>query len=140
MLKGLVILVLGVALALAPTASAQTKELAALKKQVAALTRQVKTLQTQVKTLQRQSTSLSRGLDANFYGDACLAAITADGLQGTWTVVDQLATAAASRTYFTPAAPVNDEGACADLIPPIVRQTTVPPTTATFQGLINWLI
>lgn len=140
MLKRIVILTLGLTLVLAPTASGQSKELAAVKKQVNVLARQVKTLQTQVRTLQRQNTSLSRGLDANFFGDACLAAITADAFQGTWTVTDQLATAAVSRTYFTPAAAVSDEGACADLIPPIVRQTTVPPTTATFQGLINWLI
>jgi outer membrane murein-binding lipoprotein Lpp len=111
----------------------QVKDLGA---QVRALQRRTKALQTQVKIL-------SNEVAANYIGDACLTALTADNLQNTWGVVDQIASAAQNKTYFGPQTAITDRGACAALSHPKVPRQPVSPTTIPsityYSNFINWL-
>jgi hypothetical protein len=71
---------------------------------------------------------------------ACNTAITADGLQGTWRVIDELAAATQSgKTYFGPQTPVNDtiggQGICAAI--GVARAQGIPPTAAQFSALLG---
>jgi hypothetical protein len=108
---------------------------------IAALQKQVKALQAQVKVLAREQVSLEDQLFLNFEGDTCLGAQTADLIQGTWGVIDQMATALQQKTYFGPQTQTNDYGNCGDLAQPDVprRQLTVPPTLDAFKLLLQWL-
>jgi hypothetical protein len=92
-------------------------------------------LQKQVKTLQKQEKFLAGELSANYAGDACGFALTADTFQVTWSQVDSHSAAA----YFGPQTQVNDKGACADLSPAVPRSLSAPPKTTIFQPLINWI-
>jgi hypothetical protein len=119
-----------------PSASAATPA-----QRIAKLERQVQTLTSQVKTLQTANRALGRALDANFSADACLAAQTADLVQGTWTVIDQLAQALQSRTYFGPQTQITDNGHCGFLINPEVPRMGIrtPPVITFLETLIDWL-
>jgi outer membrane murein-binding lipoprotein Lpp len=136
----LALLVLGVSAtsAAAGTTKSQSAQLAALQHQVSDLAAQVKALQKQVKTLQATEKAFGGNLIANFYADACLAALTADALQGSWAVIDQVIVASGKPAVFGPQAPVVDKGSCANLIPPITRSAAVPPTVAQLSALIAW--
>ena len=116
------------ALVAAAPASAKGPTLRSLQAQITKLQKQVKTLQKQVKFL-------SSELSANYAGDACGFALTADTFRVTWSEVDSHSTAA----YFGPQTQVNDRGACADLSPAVPRSLTAPPKTTIFQPLINWI-
>ena len=132
----LVLVVLAAALAPASAAPATPEQ------RIAKLERQVKKLTTQVKTLQTQNGLLARALGANFSADACLAAQTADLVQGTWTVIDQIAQSLTSpRTYFGPQTAVTDHGQCANLINPAVPRQPIqtPPAISFLVTLITWL-
>jgi len=98
---------------------------------------QVAKLQKQVKALQKQVVDLRDQLDLNYEGDTCLGAQTADLIQGTWGVIDQIE----SKTYFGPQTQVNDYGNCEDLAQPDVPRPgiRVPPTIAPFLPLLEWL-
>src|SRR6187200_1108210 len=100
---------------LAPTASAARDPNAA---KIAALQKQVKTLQKQVKTLTTRIADTEDQLEANFEGDTCLGAQTADLIQGTWGVIDQIAQALQARTYFGAQTAADDYQNCADLRQP----------------------
>jgi hypothetical protein len=127
-----VVLLVGAAPALAATP---------LSRKVTTLQRQVTTLQRQVRTLQRQATTLRRQTqEAEDLGVLsgviafCTAAITADALQNTWEVVNQLS----PRTAFPARQTVNDRGICERIR--IARQPTqVPPTVAPFSALLQLL-
>ena len=115
---------------------------------IAVLQTQVKALQTQVKALQTQGKTLTRGLSnlngqvqVNFSADTCLAAQTADLLQGTWGVVDQVAQVAQQKTYFGPQTQTNDYGNCAQLTDPSVPRgpVAIPPTINPLLPLMQWL-
>ena len=70
---------------------------------------------------------------------ACNTAITADGLQGTWQVIDQLSTATqAGKTYFGPQTPVSDTIAGQHICSAIgvTRSQALPPTSAPFSALL----
>src|SRR5215210_1979755 len=112
----------------APTASAADPNAA----KIAALQKQMKTLQKQVKTLTSRVASAEDQLDANFVGDTCLGAQTADLIQGTWGVIDQMAQALQSRTYFGAQTAVDDFRNCANLREPDVPRQgiVVPPRSA----------
>ena len=116
----------------------QTVQFAALQKQVNDLGAQVKALQKQVKTLQSQEKGLNSNLGAIYVADACLAALTADALQASWGIVDQIVVSAGKPAIFGPQVPVSDKGACGNLIPPIAHSITVPPTAASLSALIAW--
>ena len=122
---GVIVAVVGVYAAQATTATTSTNPTA----------QKIALLQKQVKTLQKQVKFLSSELSANYAGDACGFALTADTFQVTWSEVDSHSTAA----YFGPQTQVNDRGACADLSPAVPRSLTAPPKTTIFQPLINWI-
>lgn len=108
---------------------------------IAALQKQVRTLQTQMRTAQRSIGFLNQQLALNFEGDTCLGAQTADLIQGTWGVIDQVAQTAQARTYFGPQTPVLDYNNCADLAQPDVPRPgiKVPPTIEPLRPLLQWL-
>ncbi len=106
-----------------PVAGAATpteKKLAALQKQVTALTKQVKFLRAEV--------------EANYSGDACLAASTADAFQQTWLFVGTF-----PATSTGPAVTEKDFS-CASIRvtrqPPTVGRA---PTVAAFQAILTWI-
>jgi hypothetical protein len=95
-------------------------------------------LQKQVKALQKQVSNLTNQVVYNFDGDTCLAALTADLLQGTWVAVDQ----ATQKTTFGSQNQVQDYGKCERLANPDVPRATpltVPPTIAPMLPLLKWL-
>ena len=107
-----------------------------LLKDVATLKTQLKTLQADVKA-QKLSTQL--GLGAVALIAACSDLITADALQGSWQVVDQLSTATqAGKTYFGPQTPValsiGGQDVCQGL--GVSRSQVVPPSVAPYQALL----
>jgi hypothetical protein len=120
-----------------------------LLRDVKALQAQVKTLQSQVKTDETNATKVrdladtaaliaSTGLAVSF----CATAITADALQGTWQVIDQLSAATqAGKTYFGPQTPVDDtvQGQSICQVLQVTRSQGVPPTTATLSALLTAL-
>jgi hypothetical protein len=105
---------------------------------IAVLQKEVKTLQTQVKALQKQEKTFDLVLGYNFDGDTCLAAITADLLQGTWIAVDQ----ATGKSTFGTQAQVNDYGTCERLSNPGVTRTLPGagvPTINPMLPMLQWL-
>jgi hypothetical protein len=98
--------------------------------------RQFRALQSQVKLLQRQVRFLRNEIAANYVGDACLAASTADVFQGTWANVDARVPTGPA---FGAQTQVADRGACAAIR--ITRQgVRNPPSASIFTTIINWLI
>ena len=107
----------------APVAGAATpteKKLAALQKQVTALTKQVKFLRGE--------------LDANYSGDACLAASTADAFQQTWLFAGTF-----PATSTGPSVTEKDYS-CANIR--VTRQLPTAgraPTVTAFQAILTWI-
>jgi hypothetical protein len=103
------------------------------------LLKDVAALKAQVKALKKSETDTRNlALGIGVIG-ACNTVITADGLQGTWQVVDQLAAATqAGKTYFGPQTPVNDriggEQICSAI--GVNRLSTLPPNTSPFSALL----
>lgn len=103
-------------------------------KKIASLQKQTATLQKQVKALQKTVKDLNRFADFTYALGTCQTAITADALQGTWAIVNQVA----GRAIFPAAANIPDDGACNALR--ISRQpTVVPPTISPFSALAQLL-
>jgi hypothetical protein len=115
----------------APQAQGQTpadRKITALTKRVTALEKRVKKAET---TLGETTLIAAAGI---IYA-GCLSAVTADALNGTWNVVDQIAAATqAGKVYFGPQAPVNDFNFCSQAFQ-ITRQTSIPPSVANFSAL-----
>ncbi len=103
-------------------------------KQITALQKQTASLQKQVKALQKTAKDLVAIANFTFALATCQTAITADALQGTWAVVNQVA----GRAIFPAAVNIPDDGACNALR--IGRQpTVVPPTISPFSALAQLL-
>src|SRR5579862_3814791 len=109
-----------VALAARPAASAGAGD-----PRIAVLQKQVKTLRTQTKALTAGLADARRQLRINFEGDTCLAALSADLVQGTWGVIDQIAQAAQQKTYFGPQTQLSDFQNCANLAQPDVPRPPI---------------
>jgi hypothetical protein len=114
----------------------------ALLKNVKVLQAQVKTLQSDVKKLKAQSNSTLVEADAAILLSACGIAVNADSLQGTWQVIDQLASATqAGKTYFGPQTPVVDsiggQPICQTI--GVSRSQSAPPTVAQHNALLALL-
>lgn len=95
-------------------------------------------LEAQVKTLQSQYTRLKNQVNWNWDGDTCLAAMTADLIQGTWVAVDQ----ATQKSIFGAQTQVPEYGSCGRMINPKVPRTTpiaVPPSISELLPLLQWL-
>jgi hypothetical protein len=111
-------------------------------RKIAALQRQVKTLQKQVKTMQTRLNIVRFEQNLAFAAATCDTAMTADLLQGTWGVIDQIAQAAQGRTYFGPQQQLNDYRNCSFLgNPPSVPRPPLasPPSISIFNPLLTWL-
>jgi hypothetical protein len=104
------------------------------------LQKDVATLKAQVKALKKSvSDARDIAIGIGIIG-ACNTAITADGLQGTWQVIDQLSAATqAGKTYFGPQAPMDDSISgvhiCGEI--GVTRIQALPPTTASFSALLR---
>jgi hypothetical protein len=110
-------------------------------RKIAALQRQVRTLQKQVKTIQAQA-KVARGQQyLAFAGSTCATALTADLLQGTWGVIDQIAQATQGRTYFGPQQQLDDYRNCAIPANPSVPRPPLatPPSILILNPLLAWL-
>jgi outer membrane murein-binding lipoprotein Lpp len=113
------------------------------------LLKDVKTLKAKVAKLQADSKKLTTrvaatedGIGGAYLLGVCQAAITADALQGTWQIVDQLSAATqAGKTYFGPQTPVDDsiggQPVCQAL--QVIRSQALPPTVAQFNALLALL-
>jgi translation initiation factor 6 (eIF-6) len=121
----------------------QSASNASLVQTVNNLATRVKALERKTKKLQNAVNVLASELVANYDGDACVVGLTADELQDTWAVIDQVATAAQGKTYFGAQTALNDKGGCEGLRSPAVPRLTVSPTTiptiAAFNPLIDWI-
>jgi hypothetical protein len=119
----------------APPSPAEKK----LQRDVKVLQGQVKTLRGDVKKLKTRVTSAEDiALGIGVFA-ICSTVSTADALQGTWQVTDQLSAATqAGKTYFGPQVPLNDfvggQSVCQAIGVP--RTLTVPPSTASFTALV----
>jgi hypothetical protein len=136
----LALVTLAVALVASGTAGARTQALTPAEKnlqtQVNALSKKVTALQKSVKTLNTKVNDVGGLAQAAVFLDECSNAVTADALQGTWNVIDQISTATqAGKTYFGPQTPVDDKGICG--LFGINRSQVSPPTVATYASLLG---
>jgi hypothetical protein len=116
--------------ALTPAEKAMQVQLNVVSKKVTALQKQVKTLNTKVNLVGNYAQAVALLV-------VCSNAVTADALQGTWTIIDQISTATqAGKTYFGPQTPVDDKGICSGGFG-ISRSQVSPPTVAPYTALIN---
>ena len=89
------------------------------------------------KALQKGVTDAQDLGRAAVYLDVCTAVVTADALQGTWAIIDQIATATqAGKTYFGPQTALNDQGLCSSGFG-VTRSQTLPPTVAPFASILG---
>jgi hypothetical protein len=122
------------------SAAQQTPVEKKLQKDVTVLKAQVKALQANVKkakTLASDAQDIALGV---LVLDACSTALTADGLQGTWQVIDQFSAATqAGKTYFGPQTPVSDAigGQPICQLINVPRSQALPPTVAPFRALLG---
>ena len=139
-LKRIVLLVLAAATLAFPAAQATAKSSATpTLAQFKALQKQVKALQSQVKKLQTETSDLNAFANGLIPLLACQDVVTADALQGTWSVIDQISTATqAGKVYFGPQTPLVDKGACAEFR--ITRSQSVPATVSVFSSLVTLLM
>lgn len=100
-------------------------------RKVAALQRQVRSLQKQVTALKKQTRFNTSEIGANYTGDACLTALTADLFLGTWATVTESGS-------FGTQPQISDQGACSAIrvARPGVQR---PPLVSVFDALINWI-
>jgi hypothetical protein len=100
-----------------PTAKPQasTSTTAALDSKLNRLNTRVTKLESRVKKLEKTNKLLVRVAVITLGGLACEAAITADVIQKTWGVIDEIAQTTMGRTYFGPQAPLNDQKGCTDI-------------------------
>jgi hypothetical protein len=114
----------------------------------AALQQQVHKLQTHLRALQARTTLLTSQVNwtlemietARRNGETCLAALTADEFQNTWSQVDRLAVNLGAQPLFGQQTAVSDYNACQGLA--VSRPSLDPavaPTVAPVKGLILWL-
>jgi hypothetical protein len=125
---GTVVMVVALVLAAVPAGAAVSPTERRLLRDVATLKRQVRTLQTQTR-------EANQGLNVLLALTMCDAALTADALQGTWTVIDQQAQAAGRPPVFGAQTPLNDSGACNAFR--ISRSQAVPPSIAGFSAFLG---
>jgi hypothetical protein len=123
------------AASLTPTEQKLTKDVRVLKSQVAKLQKTTKTHTTQIND--------AEGLAAAaLILSACNIAVSADAIQGTWQIIDQISTATqAGKTYFGAQTAVDDtiagQSVCAAV--QIARSQALPPTVAQYSALLGLL-
>lgn len=100
---------------------------------------QLKKDQAAIVTLKKNQDEIQTVVGVTLLVTACNAALTADALQGTFQVVDQLSVATqAGKTYFGPQTPVDDTlgGRPACQVLGITRSQVLPPTTGNLAALL----
>jgi len=146
-MKGIAVVLVAFAVAVAAQGATagttrQSSNITALQAQVKTLAAQVKTLQASVKTLQadvkKNTTDINSVAGFTEVLGMCQSALTADALQGTWAIVDQILVASGKPAAFGPQALVNDFGACA-VFNNIPHAIGSPPTVVSFSALITLL-
>jgi hypothetical protein len=139
MRRALALAAIALALLVAPAALAAPPTNAQLASQLKALQAKVTKQDRTIKALQRTVNEVGGLAVAGIAFSACGFAISADALQGTFNVIDQISinTPNVARTFFGPQTPVSDEGRCTALR--VVRTQAVPPTTAAFSALLSLL-
>jgi len=101
---------------------------------VKSLARQIKALQKDVKTLKAQVTTARQIAASALVYSACSTAVTADAIQGTWTILDAKLTPQYG-PIFGPQTPTNDYQTCQPL--QITRAPTQsPPNAGVFNSLL----
>ena len=99
-----------------------------------ALEKKVNTQAKQIKALQKKAKETEEFAVAVYVATVCLVASTADVVQNTWAVVNQVA----NRAVLPAAQSLDDRGACNAL--QIQRQTSqVPPTISVLGALLSLL-
>lgn len=131
-MKRTIAIVVATAFVFAGAASAATPT-----QKIAALQKDVKTLKKTVAKQDKTIKTLVNALGANFVGDACLVAVTADAVQSTWATFDQ----AIGSSVFGPQQTISDRNACSALRNPSVTRQGIrmPPTAQVFSQLISWI-
>jgi hypothetical protein len=105
-----------------------------VEKRIASLERKVNTQAKQIKALQTKANETQALAAVAFVGTVCLVAVTADTIQGTWAVMNQVA----GRSVLPAAVSLDDKGACNALR--IQRQPTqVPPAISVLSALLGFL-
>jgi hypothetical protein len=122
----------------ASTATPEQKDIKALKAQVKSLQKQVKKLQTRESDTE-DAVLATIGLALI---NSCGNIVTADALQGTWQIVDQISAATqAGKTYFGSQQAVDDrienQALCQTI--GLTRIQSLPPTVAPFNALMGLL-
>ena len=126
------------ALAIPATQASAARQAGPTAAQFKTLQKQVTTLQKQVKTLQKQQKDLDNFTSALVGVLVCENVVITDALQGTWNVIDQIATATqAGKTYFGVQTPISDTGTCASIR--ITRSSGIPPTVSVFSSIVSLL-
>jgi cell division protein FtsB len=121
-----------VAAAPGSAATPLAKKVAALQAQVNAIKKQNATLKKQVTQLQKDDNTLKDGVGAAIVFSGCLAAVTADAFQNTWSGTNQ----ATGKTTFNSPGTVGDPGLCTELR--VLRQPAqVPPSIDPFNALLT---
>jgi hypothetical protein len=116
--------------------------------QFAALRKQVRTLQTHLRALQERTTLLRGQVSWTLEmietairdSETCLAAVTADDFQNTWSQIDRLAVNLGAQPIFGEQTALSDNNACQGLSvtrPPL--DPAVAPTVAPLKAVILWL-
>jgi hypothetical protein len=109
-----------------------------LLRDVATLKSQMKKLQAQVKTQTATINTVGSLSATALLYTVCSDTLTTDALQGTWQIVDQLATAAGQAAKFGPQTPITatlqGQDVCAG--GNVTRSQVLPPTVAGYQALL----
>jgi len=115
-----------------------TSQIASLQAQVVDLGAQVKALSKQVTALKKQQAAQLGYIDSIYDQETCVAALSADAIEGTWLVIDKVAQPVLSMTFFGSPSPVDDKGTCNRFK---VSRTLlqVPPNFVALAKMIAWL-
>jgi hypothetical protein len=120
------------------SASAPTPTEKQLLRDVATLKTQVKKLQAQMKTATTNINTVGSLAATALLYTVCSDTLTADALQGTWQVLDQVATTAGQAARFGAQSPITatlqGQDVCA--AGGVTRSQVLPPTVAGFQALL----
>ena len=135
MKRFLAVAVTALAVAAPAEAAGPAPTTAQLQQQVKVLQAQVRALQAQMKQQQARERFDRSEIDANYSGDACLAAAVGDLFQSTWAAIDQ--GAAAPRFKTEPQ--VDDTGLC-KVIGVARPEITLQPSIGALAALVVWIV
>jgi hypothetical protein len=116
--------------------------------QFAALQKQVRTLHTHLRALQKRTTLLRSEVSWTLEmiqiairdSETCVAALTADEFQNTWSQIDRLAVSLGAQPIFGQQTALSDYNACQGLsVTRPALDPAVAPTVAPLKAVILWL-